>query len=429
MEESFVQFVWQFSLFSLKDLKLSDGRTLVIVKAGRLNKGAGPDFSDALIEVDGITWAGNCEIHTNSSDWDHHGHTGDPKYENVILHVVWNHDREVIASTGLPLPTLELKSITDHKLLASYQSLVQAKEQINCNAQLQRVPAPKILQAVNTSLVERLEQKSDLFLDIFQASGQDWQETTYIFLAKAFGGSVNGEVFQRMAQRVPLKLIRRHSESQMQVESLLFGIGGWLDETIDQDPYLQLITRESQFLIMKYGLSGQKLKKVEWQTGRIRPQNHPVIRIAQFAAMLRTFEDPFGYFMSMQDSKQLIAELGRLDPGEFWETRYTLHSSHEKPKKKRLSKSFVQLLLINAVAVVYAAYSRENQEYLYMEKAIKLLEHLPMEKNNTMEHFHPDYFPRESAADSQGLLQLYKHYCQKNRCLQCSIGSHLVRAI
>lgn len=74
INEDFVQAVWQHLWFDIKELKTTDGKPIQIIKTGHLNRNSGPDFSEAMIEIDGIKWAGNVEIHTKSSDWKVHGH-------------------------------------------------------------------------------------------------------------------------------------------------------------------------------------------------------------------------------------------------------------------------------------------------------------------------------------------------------------------
>jgi hypothetical protein len=55
--------------------------------------------------MDGALWAGNVELHVQASEWDAHGHSSDPAYDNALLHVVYEEDRPVIppAENGFPV--------------------------------------------------------------------------------------------------------------------------------------------------------------------------------------------------------------------------------------------------------------------------------------------------------------------------------------
>ena len=55
----------------------------------------GPDFFNAQLSIGTQMWAGNVEIHVKSSDWYVHHHETDAAYDNVILHVVWEHNMEI----------------------------------------------------------------------------------------------------------------------------------------------------------------------------------------------------------------------------------------------------------------------------------------------------------------------------------------------
>ena len=95
MQETLLHHIWKFNKFQSTNLKTTQNQSLVIKSLGQHNLGAGPDFFNAQINIDGQLWAGNVEIHIKSSDWYVHHHETDANYDNVILHVVWEHDTDV----------------------------------------------------------------------------------------------------------------------------------------------------------------------------------------------------------------------------------------------------------------------------------------------------------------------------------------------
>ena len=106
MKEEFLHFVWRTQSFSQLPLTTTDGNVVHVEYPGFLNRHAGPDFMDARVQIGDVLWCGPVELHLKSSDWLLHGHTGDPRYDNVILHVVYEMDQHVPAN----VPTLELKN-------------------------------------------------------------------------------------------------------------------------------------------------------------------------------------------------------------------------------------------------------------------------------------------------------------------------------
>lgn len=132
MKEEFMYFIWQSGgLFPL-ELKTVDGKAISIIRPGYRNRGEGPDFFDARIKIDDITWYGPIEFHLKTSDWDLHAHQNDPAYDNVILHIVMEHDREIKTSKGVHLPTLCLKNYVNPNQLEKYRLLEKSKSWIPC---------------------------------------------------------------------------------------------------------------------------------------------------------------------------------------------------------------------------------------------------------------------------------------------------------
>src|SRR6185503_20361815 len=137
MKEDLLQYIWQFQYFNNSELYTSSGEAIRIISTGTHNTNQGTDFVNAKIKIGKTIWAGNVEVHINSSDWDMHHHSDDPNYDNVILHVVWNENAIVKDRVGNSLHTLELKSRVPKLLLERYKMLRESSQFIPCEGQLQ----------------------------------------------------------------------------------------------------------------------------------------------------------------------------------------------------------------------------------------------------------------------------------------------------
>jgi hypothetical protein len=107
VSEEFLCFIWENRLYFADNLKTIDNELLEIIHPGRRNSHSGPDFFNAKIKIGETLWAGNIEIHKKASDWERHHHSGDKAYENVILHVVEQADRQIMRENGTKISTFE----------------------------------------------------------------------------------------------------------------------------------------------------------------------------------------------------------------------------------------------------------------------------------------------------------------------------------
>ena len=119
MTEEFLHYIWQFRLYKT-DLQLASGEAIHVLNPGDHNTDSGPDFFNARIKIGDTLWAGNVEIHINSSDWLRHNHQVDKAYDTIILHVVYRLDQQIIRRNGSPLPTLELINLIDQQAWKRY---------------------------------------------------------------------------------------------------------------------------------------------------------------------------------------------------------------------------------------------------------------------------------------------------------------------
>ncbi len=140
------------------------------------------------------------EIHLKSSDWYVHHHERDSAYENVILHVVWEHDTEIFRSNNTEIPVLELKKYVEKETIDSYQSLISPKSWIFCEKQLIDIDEFILKNWQERLFFERLERKSQPIFDLLKQTNQDWEAVLFCLLAKNFGLNTNGEIFIKIAQ-------------------------------------------------------------------------------------------------------------------------------------------------------------------------------------------------------------------------------------
>jgi hypothetical protein len=422
MQEHFLHYIWEHQYFDTHDLKTSRGDLVSVIKPGVYNTHAGPDFSQARVRIGSLEWNGPVEIHTRSSDWDHHGHTTDPAYGNVILHVVWHHDAP---EKELPdMPVLELRHRIDPALMEKYRNLVHSLGVVPCEGQLPEVDALTKLSMMEAALMERMETKAVAIKGLLKANTGDWEETTYQAFARNFGFKVNADAFLELSSALPYKILLKHNASLPHLEALLFGMAGFLDDD-HPEPYLKELTREFQFFSHKYSLQSQQMEPFQWKFLRLRPPNFPTVRLAQFAAFLHKNPHLFSIMLETTEINHLLAHL-RVNQSEYWKKHFRpgIPAVGSVPGMGRAS---AENLLINTVVPLRVAYAQEHGEPHRIDGAIALLEQLRPESNSILSRWTPLGMQASHAADSQGLIELYNNYCKKRRCLHCRIGARLVR--
>src|SRR5688572_1945162 len=423
MNEDFLAYVWKFQYFDKTNLTVASGEPLVVLRTGIQNFNAGPDFLDAGVKVGDITWAGAVELHVKASDWQKHQHTTDLKYDQVILHVVWENDAPITRTNGSGIPVLELKNLVAPGLLKTYQELKQPKQTIPCEPFLAEINELTKITMVERSLLERLESKAERVRGIYQSSNHNWEATAYELLLAGFGFKINQPGFVKLAKALPVKILQKHRHQVLQTEALFFGQAGFLTEN-SEDEYLKQLQKEYSFLNYKYNLP-EPLQRADWNFLRLRPANFPTVRLAQLAALFTAREHWFSSFLESKTLKQYETFFA-VKPSSYWQEHY-MPDRKGNIKIGSLGKSSIYSLIINVVSPLIVAYARETDQPELIEKALSLLEQLPAEKNSVLNMYESLNFENRSAAQSQGLLWLNQTYCLPVNCLQCAIGNKVLK--
>lgn len=424
MTESFLHYLWQFQYFDKKGLITTTGELVSISNPGILNTDAGPDFSQVKIKVDQISWVGSVEIHIQSSGWYEHKHHEDAAYENVVLHVVWEENKPVYRADGTRLPTLQLKDRVDKALVKSYTKLVNNVDHIPCQAIFPSVNTVIKQAMVDKAAMIRLEEKSKQVLKLLQSNQGDWEETTYQLLATGFGFKVNKDPFLQLSKSLPYKLIRKHRASTEQTEALLFGQAGFLT-TKTKDEYLTRLYNEFSFLNRKYNLLQTQLHPSQWKFLRLRPANFPTIRLAQFAALLGSSDNIFSTLMTT-DNYPDLQKLFLVQTSLYWKQHYRF-GKRVNGSVPELGVDSRDVILINTVVPLLIAYGQSRDDWSYVDRAIYFLQQTTAEKNKIIRAWQQLGYTASNAFETQGLIELHNNFCQRRACLNCTIGSTILK--
>ncbi|MCT4636814.1 MAG: DUF2851 family protein [Bacteroidales bacterium] len=421
MNEYFLQYIWQNKLFATPE-KTTCGKNIKIISVGTLNRDAGPDFFNAKVEIDNTVWAGNIEIHKNSSDWYLHNHHNDKTYNNVILHIVKNNDKVTISENGITIPAMELKY--DTVLEKNYTNLLIEPYTIHCKDEINKVNEIDIAFWMHNLTMERVEYKTNTLKAILKRNNYNWEESFYQFVARYFGFNTNALPFEMMARCTPQKIVAKERLNIVRTEALMFGQAGMLSTITIEDDYIKILKSEYVYLQQKYDLHpiGPHL----WRFMRMRPQNFPTVRIAQFSDLLFRSVSLFSKVIEENDIENL-RKLFNCTGSEYWENHYILGKASVYAKKQ-LGPKAVDSIIINVVVPALFAWSDAINNSDYKERAINMLEQISAENNSIIEKWRETGIVPVNASDSQALIHLYNEYCTNKRCIECRIGHQIIKA-
>lgn len=421
MTEDYLHHLWKFQAFDRQDLRTVSGEVIEVHHPGYLNRNSGPDFSHARLSLNGQLWAGSVEIHLQDRDWYQHGHQHDPLYQNVVLHVVYEHKRLVLRNNGQAIPTLCLKPRIDEASYWRYERFLQNDKDLACARLFDQVDSFKIHHMLDRCLVERFAQRSDRLSEIFAATGQDWHECFHRWLFYGFGLKVNAEAMLSLAERLPWRYLNKLGNSLQSLEALLLGTAGLL-EAAETDSQIAKWRREFTFLQQKWSL--QSMAPANWRYAKLRPQGFPDRRLGQLAALYSNEINLFALLLARAPEK--IEAAFNFRASAYWHEHFRLGKRSAKAST-HVSPGFYQKLLVNVLLPFLFFYGHQRREQRYKNLAMEWLQNLPAENHRYSRIMSKVGFNNGHAADSQALYHLYHHYCKPKKCLNCDIGIQLLK--
>ena len=389
MTEDYLHFIWKNKRIPKFDFQLKEHQILTIIDVGEYNEHeSGPDFKFGAIQFEDIKFYGHIEMHVKSSDWYKHNHHLDRAYDNVILHVVYENDKEVIQN-GFKIPVIELKEIIDDKHYGYYISKKLNKATFPCANELPNLDLFHFEYMKIKALEDKLQAKVKL---IGSSEEVSLSEVLYQFMGLAFGTAINSIPFNSVLDKVPYKSLLKLNSSKR----------------------YQLVMSESG--ILQSSTSLLSVSQNHWNYKGTRPQNFPTVRVRQFAMLAAQFDFEINFIDNC--SVELINSF-RSKIEEVWTDNIN--------GVKNLSTSFTNHLIINAIVPFIWYVGELKKDENFQSKAIDILTLIPPEKNRITRLWKQENIIIKNAFDSQSLIALHRFYCCHKKCLSCDVGKKILQ--
>ena len=254
-----------------------------------------------------------------------------------------------------------------------------------------------------------------------QETENDWEAVLFCMLSKNFGLNTNGEMFLKIAKSITFSLIRKEALEVMYLEALLFGQADMIPLNVE-DNYPKELQSWYDYIALKYKLQKPLIAPIQFF--KHRPDNFPTIRLAQLAMLFHVHRNLFSKIITTNSIQELY-DIFNVSVSDYWKTHYNFDKQSPK-KQKSLSKSFIDLVIINTIIPLQFAYANSQGKEI-SESLIDFLSNIPAEKNTIIEKFGIFGIKSKNAFQTQSLVQLKNEYCNHKKCLQCAVGIELLK--
>jgi hypothetical protein len=445
IHERFLRHIWSKQYLTAA-LQTADGKPLKVFDVGQLNSAGGPDFCNAKMRIDGITYSGDVEIHRTVFDWVQHQHQEDPRYNKVVLHVVLESTSgapPTLVQSGRRIPILVLGQFLSDSIHTIWQKAilderVQNSGSIQCFERNHVLDSAVIETWLEKLAIERLELKLHRFEERLKHLAHEfrmtlherprpygvpplegehdeipppvpeltqkdfskkelWEQILYEGVMEGLGYSKNREPFIRLAETMTLKIIADIGTpiSLSGIESLMFGTANLLPKmkSIKEKEgrrYVRELRKRWKELRPKY--HGEILNGADWQFFPTRPANFPTIRLAAASSLIKEFlvADVFRRIIqtlkinnSAAEKEHHLVQLFRISTNDFWKHHFNFDRSAPK-EVTALGVSRIREIIINAVLPIALLYARIFKDKPVREGALDLYRSFPASENNSI---------------------------------------------
>lgn len=382
MNEAFLHTVWKHKLLRQSKFTGTKNESIEVISIGEHNQDSGPDFFNSKIRIDDLVLAGNVELHLKTSDWMKHKHQFDRTYDNLILHVVYEHDMNVEQNEKQNVTVLELKPYLKPELVDQYYTLQNSTQTIACGKAITKVSELVWGSWMDRMAISRIESKTEYVEHLFNYTQHNFEEALYLLLCRNFGFKINNDAFELMGKSLSTTILKKYADNRLQVESLLFGTAGLLEDVFADD-YPRLLQNEFEFLKQKHQI--MPIKKELWKFSKTRPVNFATIRLSQFAALICRKESLF-HLIEKKATIESLRAFFSIEASAYWNNHFRFDETAEFQSKPLGDLAF-NSIVINTVVPFLFFLAKQTTNESFSEYGLELLSQISPEANIKTKHF------------------------------------------
>lgn len=438
--EVFLQACWAQRHWSTARLQTQDGRSLEVVSPGWLNRGPGPDFTEARLLLGGDELWGDVEVHVKEGEWWEHRHDSDPRYRRVVLHVVLvpGGRPALHAVTGEPLPVFAAAGFLPadvQEAMGDAATMLRRYEQLpgRCGLRAAAAGEEAVARVVAHAAEVRARAKADR-LEPALAS-RNAEQVLFGTLFRYLGYRPQAALFAALAERYPLRALEPlldlpMPDARRQVLARWFGCCGLLEGA----PPSHDTALAAEFAALQAAWRGldAEMLPAGVSRGGSRPWNSPERRmVGMFHHLYALGRGGLlkGWLALLQRLDRLRDEPGLrraavdaleaafATPGDEPWQRFLAFALPPRRKPARLiGTDRVTVLIANAVLPFFLALARRQGdpelEKLLYRLYIVLPPEAPSRPIRFMERRLTALVPvRRTLRTQQGLLQIHQDFC------------------
>lgn len=474
--------IWKSQHFN-KPLQTTSGLDITVLDPGVRDEGiSGPDFKHARIRIGNLTYVGDVEIDGDYSNWKSHGHNIDNKYDKIVLHVSlfnkFNH-QYVYTKEGRKVPTVCLSKFLDEKLVEKFEVKADKTKnspnsKLKCSSLIETVDSDFKKKYILNIGLERFDKKCKriyhrlkelaylkemklnepvIAYDLTEKFNERkfthedfkdhelWQQLFYEFIFEALGYSQNKTIMMNLAQSANIHFIKKlgkDGELFKRLEAVMFTIGGLIPDAkrlpdSETSDYTKQLAAQWENICKIY--DGKTYDETQWHFFKMRPQNFPTVRIAGgvhiiynllYGGLLQNIVKKIDEIRNLSVLINSLRSLFVIRSSGFWQKHYVFDQPANGEIKYFVGASRADELVINVVLPFMSVYFDIFGNEELSKKVLKLYNIYTQDSDNKIVRDVAEglelteYLKR--TIYSQGMIELFRSKCSKNKCLECEIG-------
>jgi hypothetical protein len=434
ISEKLIARLWQSQ--PANSLVIDNGERFQAIYPGRISHNRGCDFKDAVFTLNGQTISGDVEIHVKSSQWYSHGHHQDPKYNNIVLHVVlWQDDKSPTKlQNGKTVPTICLSPFLSHQSDGLNQRLdSSANYALFCPEAKRHSNSDSMSKLLTLSGKERFVAKAALFHQALEK--EETGQVLFSGIARALGYAQNAEPCEKLANRLSLNFLEKtETETEVTSQALILGTAGLLPSQRHR-PIRDKETAKLEGIWQSMSIP-EIMNEDDWCFFRVRPDNFPTRRLASLSHILARYHQTglLGGMLHLvrkapPKTEHRWLETGLVIAGQgYWRNHFDF-GTVKRQSSALLGRERASEIAINVILPFACAWGDISSDPKLKRKAAEIYRRYPRtEENELTRHMkqqlliRPD--TRLSACQQQGLIHIFKNYCRLRNCKACPVASN-----